>query len=470
VADVRFNRRVSGSYGPVEEGQTVVVVGGGPAGVSCALTVVRLSREAGRSVRVVLFEGKRFGGRLPHYNQCVGVLSPPIRDILERQLGVPFPWQLVCRPITSYVLHSDNRQLSLGDEDEVCYAVRRVEFDDYLLEEARSAGVEVVPSRVHDLEFHADHVVVYSESLSREAAVVVGAFGLDDGAARMFERTTGYRPPRALTSVVTNIHPEPRFMAEFGNVIHAFLPSIPEIEFGAVTPKSNHLTINVAGRDVDSPSMERFLRLPSVRAVLPGAETWQRPGDGSGREDLRLFRGRFPVSVAAGLCGHRYMVIGDAAGLIRPFKGKGINAGLRGGIVAGEAIVRHGVSQSALSSYLLGHDYAREVLEDRPYAAGLRLLANVGANCHVLDPVLELAERDERLRRALFYCVSAHQPYRQVVLETVSPGLLLRLAAAVAGEVLRAKGLGLGGTRLRAGRRSAASQSGALQPPPAHDA
>ena len=63
----------------------VLIVGGGPAGSSCALSLMRMARQAGRKVEVVLFEHKHFGA---HYNQCMGVLSPPIREILDRRLGL----------------------------------------------------------------------------------------------------------------------------------------------------------------------------------------------------------------------------------------------------------------------------------------------------------------------------------------------------------------------------------------------
>lgn len=415
--------------------QTVVVVGGGPAGVACALTVLRLSRMAGRAARVVLFEGKDFDGRPAQHNQCVGVLSPPIWDILERQLGIAFPWSLVCRPITTYVLHSDRRQIALTG-DEVCYTVHRVEFDGYLLERAREVGVEVVSSRVHDLEFHADRVVVYAESQSIEAAIVVGAFGLDDGAIRMFERATVYRAPKTMTSIVTKIQPDSTY--ELGNSIHAFLPSLPEIEFGAVTPKAHHLTANIAGMQVDVPAMECFLGLPSVRAVLPPREVWQGRCEGRGPAPLSYFRGRFPVSVASGIFGDRYIVVGDAAGLIRPFKGKGIAAGLRGGLVAGEAVIRCGTSRLALGQHLMRSSYAQEVLGDRPYGAALRLLANLSANYGFLDLALEVAERNEHLRRALYDAVSAHQTYRQIVRDTAKPGLFAELAGAAVRHASRA--------------------------------
>ncbi len=51
--------------------------------------------------------------------------------------------------------------------------------------------------------------------------------------------------------------------------VHAFLPKSPEIEFGAITPKGDYVTINIAGIAVDRPAMQRFLALPEVHAVLP---------------------------------------------------------------------------------------------------------------------------------------------------------------------------------------------------------
>ena len=123
-----------------------------------------------------------------------------------------------------------------------------------------------------DLEFHADSVTVYTESAPVEGDVVVGAFGLDAGSAAMFSRVVAYRPPQALSSVVTKYHPGPEGMAAFGPYIHAFLPAHPRIEFGAITPKGNHLTINIAGRSVDVKLMQAFLSHPMVRAVLPNLE------------------------------------------------------------------------------------------------------------------------------------------------------------------------------------------------------
>ena len=174
--------------GPLRDGARVVVVGGGPGGVGAALALNNLARQRSREIKVSLFEGKVFAGER-HFNQCVGVLSPPIDQILRELLGIPFPRHLIQREITGYILHSDRRAILLESDDPPGYSVRRVQLDDYLLEQAREQGINVINGRVTDLEFHADRVIVYGETGNSEADVVVGAFGSDDGTAVVFERT-----------------------------------------------------------------------------------------------------------------------------------------------------------------------------------------------------------------------------------------------------------------------------------------
>lgn len=397
--------------GPLKDGSRVVVVGGGPGGVGSALALDKLARELGKSLQITLFEGKVFADER-HFNQCVGVLSPPIDRILAESLGVPFPRHLIQREITGYILHSDDRSLLLESDDPPAFAVRRIQFDNYLLEETRRRGITVVSSRITDLEFHTDRVIVYSESGNSEADVVVGAFGSDDGTGVIFERATRYRRPRFLSSIVTKIHPPASYMDSFGNHIHAFLPSTRGIEFGAVTPKGNHLTINIAGAKVDATAMDQFLQSSAATAVLPHLDTAQAQGD------LAFFKGRFPISQASAFYGDRYLIVGDAAGLVRPFKGKGVNSALLTGTWAAQTLFGSGISAEALRSY---HQACRDITDDLPYGKAMRAVAMLMSKWRFLNLVLSLAERDARLRRALFDAVSAHKTYRSIVQSMLAP-------------------------------------------------
>ncbi len=402
---------------PLDDGHTVVIIGGGPAGSSCAIKLKKLSAGKGISPRIILYEGKLFEKK-SYYNQCLGVLSPPLIKIMERELATPFPWPIIQRAINGYFIHSEHNSLELSGEHDPSYACRRVEFDNYLFQKAAEAGVEVIPARVTDLDFGPEGVMVFSESNNVQADVVVGAFGLDDGMAKVFERKTAYRQPRFLSSVVTKIHPGEKAMDRFGDRLHAFLPSsLRRVEFGAITPKGNHLSLNAAGKKVDAETMDRFLRLPAVRSVLP--ETLR-----TDLMHLSYFKGKFPTLPARGIFGERFIMVGDAAGLNRPFKGKGINSALLTGIRAAEVMVRCGFSRAAFLEY---EKCCSELLADIPYGRLLRFLTILFSRWGLLDAVLEAARGEPALKKAFFHIVSGQETYRKTWQETRSWGLAMRL-------------------------------------------
>lgn len=410
------------TLGPIADRATVVVIGGGPGGVAASIALIEGARTMGRAPRVILFEGKRFAEE-QHYNQCAGVLSPPIAELLERELRIPFPHHLTRTKITGYVLHTAREEILLDGETEPSFALRRVQFDAYMLEAARQRGVEVRAARVTDLEFHADKVMVYTENAPIQAEVIVGAFGLDEGTSAIFERAVGYRPPPALSSVVTKYHPGDEAMAQFGERIHAFLPPSPRIEFGAITPKGNHLTINIAGATVDAGLMDSFLASPEVRGALPCLENAGRFDS----NDLRYFKGRFPRGLAQNFVGDRFVMVGDSAGLVRAFKGKGVTSSILTGMRAAQVIVHDGISARAFEAY---HAANRDITDDLLYGQAIRQLTITSSRLDLIDVAIRAARVDTGLRRALFDAVSAHRPYRDVVRESLTLKAALALARA----------------------------------------
>jgi flavin-dependent dehydrogenase len=210
-------------------------------------------------------------------------------------------------------------------------------------------------------------------------------------------------------------------MAGFGNSIHAFLPSsLPAIEFGAITPKANHLSINIAGQKVDAAIMDSFLRLDEVRESLPGPLRDNLP-------QLAYFKGKFPTLPARAPVGDRYVMIGDAAGLNRPFKGKGINSAVITGIKAAQAIALKGLSRSACEEYL---EDCSELADDIPYGRVLRALTIQFSRFGLMEGVLEAAKNEPALRKAMFNVVSGQESYKKTWQETRNAGLLLRIFLA----------------------------------------
>ena len=77
----------------LKEGATVAIIGGGPAGAFAAIHLLRLARNRGLGIRVVVFEYRRrfaagsAGGRGGDYTgcpRCAGGISPRLNDALEQ--------------------------------------------------------------------------------------------------------------------------------------------------------------------------------------------------------------------------------------------------------------------------------------------------------------------------------------------------------------------------------------------------
>ena len=415
---------VNAGMGPLSDGSHVIVLGGGPAGTACAIAVKRLATQTSRDIAVTLLEAKEFVGER-HFNACVGVLSPPLESIMRDDLDVPFPPHLSRAIIQGYILHTEREMICLEDPGEPSVALRRVQLDAYMLDAARQRGVDILHARVTDLEFHADGVVVYTDADPVRGDVVVGAFGLDEGTAAVFHRSTGYQPPMSLSSIVTKVHPGEDCMARIGSQLHVFIPKTRGIEFGAITPKGNHLTLNIAGSEVDARLMESFLAWPVLRKVLEG-HVLDQPGQAG---DLRFYKGRFPRSLAQNGFGDRYVTIGDAAGLVRAFKGKGVTSAMQTGVRAAHALLEGGLSGSALARHY--ETANQDIIRDLPFGQVMRWTTVWLAQTGLLDTVVRAAKHSPHLRRALYGAASGHAPYREVLKDSLTPASLAAIVSAM---------------------------------------
>lgn len=416
---ILYARQQRGDLRPLRSGQCVAIIGGGPAGTSCAIALRRRAAALGRDIRVVLFEPKDFRVEA---NVCVGVLSPPFGQLLA-ELGLALPPDIVQRRIDEYVLHTDGESLRLAeppDAPEATLALDRADLDLFMLESARCSGVEVRQEYVVDLRFSPEAALVVSEGGPwLMCDVVVGAFGLTGEGVKAFESHTRYQRPGVMRSLLTDI----RVGAEevdrrVGNSIHALLlASRPEIEFAALTPKRDHVTVNVAGehiteRDLEA-SIAHFQRLGLLPEVLPPA---------------RRFYNVFPSGPAHNIYRDRAVTIGNTSGLLRPLKGKGINAGLLTGIRAARAMLEAGISREAFDYF---YEACKDITSDYRYGLVLRSLYRLTRRLHYLDAVIDLARHDQVLHRSFHTIISGEGSYRDVVRGMLRPPLWLHILGAV---------------------------------------
>lgn len=391
----------------IVDGSRIAIIGGGPAGTSCAIKLLKEARKVNLKLKVIIFESKDFNH---HYNQCVGVLSPPIEEIFENTLGIPFPSELIKREIRGYKIHTDKGNPFGIKRGEGTYATRRILFDRFMLEKAKESGAEVINSRVSGIEFYnGEEVRVYSEGKFMRVDAVVGAFGLDEGTAEVLERasktTFSYRRPgRALDTIITKFHVDKSIIENhLDSEIHAFLlDDLKGIEFGAITPKGDHIIINIAGRNVTSIDMDKFLSSQSVKNIITEVDF----------SSVDYFKGRYPIKPAKGIVGDRFVAVGDATGWIRPYKGKGINIAIETGAMAGEVMLRYGISRADLKHYI---SHFRPLQQDYYYGKLFRFLLLFAKKTGFINTVIEIAHSSNHLEDGIYMAVSGEGKYREIL-------------------------------------------------------
>ena len=175
---------------------------------------------------------------------------------------------------------------------------------------------------------------------------------------------------------------------------------------------------NIAGQHVDIPTMEAFLASVTVQRVLPNLAQTRR----NNPNDLQFFKGRFPRALAHEFYGDRFVLVGDSAGLVRAFKGKGVTSAVHTGIRAARAMLEAGISYRAF------HDHYRQANQDiirvLPYGRLMRHLTILASRYGLLDPVIRAAKSNSELQTALFGAVSGHALYRDILLQMLRPSIV----------------------------------------------
>jgi len=147
----------------------VVIVGGGPAGLTAAASI--LEADPSRKGRVRVLEKATY----PREKYCAGAVGARGEKILER-LGI-FP-DVPRVPIDGISLRvvSGERAARVPD---IGHVVRRIEFDAGIARLARERGVDIVEdAKVESLEMDRDGAVVHSSAGTFDARVVVGCDGV----------------------------------------------------------------------------------------------------------------------------------------------------------------------------------------------------------------------------------------------------------------------------------------------------
>jgi geranylgeranyl reductase family protein len=294
----------------------VLIVGGGPAGSSCAWGL----REAGLDVLVV--DRKTF----PRDKVCAGWITPQVVESLGIDLDA-YRRSRVCQPITGFRTGMiGGREVANEYKRPVSYGIRRCEFDQYLLD--RTAVRRCEAEAVGQIERDGDGWLVNG---SIRASLVVGAGGHFCPVARML----GARSIEGSLVVAAQEIEFPANPDELARgTISAAVPELffcPDLEgYGWCFRKGDFLNIGLGRTDREGLSnhVQAFVEFLRSRGKI----ACEIPARFHGHA-YQLHERTQPV-----LCDDGVLLVGDAAGLAYPQSGEGIRPAVESGLLAAAVI------------------------------------------------------------------------------------------------------------------------------------
>lgn len=337
----------------LEDGARVAVMGGGPAGSLFSYFLLDLAEKVDLNLEVDIYEPRDFSQAGPSgCNMCAGIISETLVQMLAVE-GISLPPTVVQRSMDTYILHTRVGKASLETphlEKRIAAVFRGAgplgmkdcewySFDNYLLQQALQKGANLIRRRVEDASRSAGGVLITPRGRpAREYDFLSVTTGVNTRVLKLFEPVNaGYHQPiTAQTHVreylLGNEEIE-RFMGE--HTIHFFLLDQPGLDFAAIVPKGNFVTVSVLGKDLSAEAFDSFLNTPEVKDCMP--PNWQP------ERFACHCSPRINITGAVQPYADRMVFLGDS-GVSRLYK-DGIGAAYRAAKYAAATAIFHGISQ-----------------------------------------------------------------------------------------------------------------------------
>jgi flavin-dependent dehydrogenase len=416
------------------------VIGGGPAGSFFAYFLLDMAERAGIDIQLDIYEAKDFSVPGPAgCNHCGGVVHESLVQTLAVE-GISLPSTVVQRAIDSFVLYmpeSSVRMETPMQEKSIAVVHRGAgprgigekrwrSFDRYLLELAAGKGARVMYERVDGVGWNEGRPQVRSRGESlRTYDLLAGAVGVNTGTLRLFEEMDlGYRRPRTIRTYVAELHLGQETVRRYlGSSMHVFLLNIPSLEFGALIPKGDYVTLVMLGQKVDQSLVQTFFNTPQVRQCLPS--DWRMP------ETFCHCSPRASVHGAVPTFADRVVFIGDC-GVTRLYK-DGIGSAYRMAKAAAATAIFEGISAQDFRRHYL--PLCESTRADNRIGKLLFLVARqvqaLGGTRHGVMRMLAREQQEGRgwrMSMMMWDMFTGGAPYREVLLRTLHPAFWTRFA------------------------------------------
>lgn len=337
----------------------VVVVGGGPAGASAAYNLAK------SGMNVALLEKEK----LPRYKSCGGVVATHVDKILD------FSIEPVIERKISKILITVNlkKPFVTQSPSPFIYLVMRDKFDNFLVEKAKSVGVNIFQeSPLINLQETTDGYLLTTDSQSFQAKYLIGADGAN-GVTRMLLGLS--RIQNRSVAVEREIYATKNALEKWDDMIaldFGYLSS----GYAWVFPKEKNFSIGTGGPLRVSKELIKYYddALSYYKDRVENTESFCSTG-----HQLPIRSKGETIQIG------RTLFVGDAAGMIEPMAGEGIYYAIRSGQIAAETIINSAKNgDENLINYQTTID--REIQPELQVAKSLLYLLDLAPNIWV--PIL----------------------------------------------------------------------------------
>lgn len=304
----------------------VIVIGAGPAGSSCAITLAQ------GGMRVLLCDKKRF----PRPKICGDCIHPSAWPLFDR-LGISEKFQRKPLSLIRTVRVSNASRTTLGmdvsgDPGRPFFALDRKEFDEILLEKAKGFQIDVADGvEAGEIRWEGGWRVRLRDRIA-VSRHLVGADGRNSLVARQFAKTVTGNNGRPVRVGLQWLVP---FQLTIAESVHLFL--LNDGYAGVVNIDRERANIAMVTTPGNARLAKFRLSLFLERTLRQNAAVRQHL---TTLDPISEISSAFPIGPVRRQSIHPHAVlIGDARETIEPFTGEGVVKALREGIHAGEHIL-----------------------------------------------------------------------------------------------------------------------------------